>query len=114
MGKRSRKQRQEARGSQSNCSVSDSSLLDRSSDTLVLKSAIKKQRTRQAVSTPLRHKDILSQFEFVPRSMSVADKMDSGGDTVDCSTDSARIISPDATASHASQQQVCQEQRGYQ
>lgn len=87
MGKRSRKQRQEARGSQSNCSVSASSLLDRLSDTSVLKSANKKQRSQQAVNTPLRHKDILSQFEFVPRSMSVADKMDSGGGTVDCSTD---------------------------
>lgn len=87
MGKHSRKQWQEVQGSQSNSSVSDNSLLDRSSDTSVLKSASKKQRTQQAVSTPLTHKDILSQFEFVPRSISVADeKKDSRGNTVDCST----------------------------
>ena len=63
-GKRSRKQRQKARGSQSNCSVSDSSLSDRSSDTSVLKSESKKQRTQQAVSTPLTHLHIFSHFEF--------------------------------------------------
>ena len=70
MVKRSRKQRQEALCSQSSSSVSDSSLLDRSS---------KKRRTQQAVSTPLTLKHILSQFEFVRKSVSVADEMDSSG-----------------------------------
>ena len=90
MGKRSRKQRQEVLCSQSNSSVLDSSLLDRSS---------KKQRTQQAVSTPLTHKDILSQFEFVRKSISVADEMDSSGgnNIVDFSADSARVISPKDT-----------------
>ena len=79
MGKQSRKRRQIA-SSKSSSSVSDSSFLNKSGDS-VAKSVSNKQRTTdQAVSTPISRKESLSQFEFVPRSTSDANRMDREGE----------------------------------
>ena len=60
--------------------MSDSSFLDKSGDS-VAKSVSKKQRTTdQTVSTPISRKESLSQFEFVPRSTSDANRMDREGE----------------------------------
>ena len=60
--------------------MSDSSFLDKSGDS-VAKSVSNKQRTTdQAVSTPISRKESLSQFEFVPRSTSDANRMDREGE----------------------------------
>ena len=100
MGKRARRQ---AASSQSNSSVSDSSLIDKS-DSSVPKGASKKQRTQQNISTPLTHKDILSQSEFVPRSTSGVEEMDRGdNDTDGASAISTRVLSPDTFVSCTSQ-----------
>ena len=111
IGKRARRQ---AASSQSNSSASDSSLIDKS-DSSVPKGASKKQRTPQSISTPLTHKDILSQSEFVPRSTSRFEKVDRrDNDTDGASANSSRILSPDTFVSCTSQfsQPVSQQNKG--
>ena len=79
------------------------------------KGASKKQRTQQTVSAPLTHKEILSQFEFVPRSTSRFEEMDRGDNDMDgASANSTRVLSPDTLDSCTSQlsQPISRENKG--
>ena len=85
------------------------------SDSSVPKGASKKQRTQQTVSAPFTHKEILSQFEFVPRPTSRFEEMDRGdNDTDGVSANSTRILSPDTLDSCTSQlsQPISRENKG--
>ena len=89
-----RRARRQTASSRSNSTVSDSSFQDKS-DSSVPKGASKKKRTQQTVSTPLIHKEILSQFEFVPRLTSSAEEMGRGDNNMDgASVNSTRVLSP--------------------
>ena len=57
--------------------------------------ANKKETTRQTESTPLIHKQILSQFEIVSRSTSRPEEKDrEDNDTDDASANFTRVLSP--------------------
>ena len=103
MSKQSRKRRQRG-SSKSSSSVSDSSFLDKSGDS-VAKSVSKKQRTTdQTVSTPISRKQSLLQCEFVPCATSDASRRDRGGNPTDgSSATSVGVFSPvDSQPCHVS------------
>ena len=85
-------------------SVSDSSFLHKSGDS-VAKSGSKKQGTTdQTVSTPISRNQSLSQFEFLPRSTSDTNRMDKGSNPTDGpSATTIEVFSPrDSQRGHAS------------